>query len=273
MCVSISEAEFKGTSIYIGEKTIYGTNYHVLGYQNEVVNNSDQPNAMILHFPSRVPMTQENILDTENCPNIFKDMQRAATPVTRGGFSQPANANVQIFDSGIYTIVLANDANLIPEALNQIPEHKRPPLNLEIFDFYATHRSGFQIALCCFNNKDAKKAAPMFWYYIPTVPTLFILPGLDAHDGGLPKQEKIKRDHKLYFGSDLFDNFVGDFIDYSDKIPAKTKQFLPDRIISKNIYDYTDNGDFCEHANDIRKGVLNKNEIWISRFDGLHLIR
>lgn len=72
MCVSIAPAEFSGTILYLGEKTIFNKYYNILGYQNTAINLSDSPNAMILHFPTRVEMSENNIVSTKGCKNILK---------------------------------------------------------------------------------------------------------------------------------------------------------------------------------------------------------
>jgi hypothetical protein len=247
MCVSNAPANFNGTIIYSG---ISGDS-HVLGYQNQMQNLSSGPNAMILHFPAKVKMTQANVLVTENCPNILKNMKEAIEsnqPVMRS-FSMTEAKSVQVFDSGIYTIILADDARSIPSVLHLVPANKRPSLNTQLFTFYAEQFPECQIALCCFDSKDVVKSDPLIWVYSPIDVNTFHLPGLDCHTGGIPNNDYVNRDHWLIFGSDK-----GEIVYYTDNIPTATKKFLPGKVIGFNLNSESRNGDFKVPVKSLAKG-------------------
>src|SRR5690242_15190074 len=117
MCVCLAKARLSKTILYAAEvRPDGGDIVHVLGYQNSVqnlaTNGAPHGNAMILPFPA-LPgtMTQKNVVPTDDCPRILEDL--AATVRWQDG-GQPrglmkgiaANA-VEVFDTGIYTVVLA----------------------------------------------------------------------------------------------------------------------------------------------------------------------
>lgn len=236
------EVSFSDTIIYAAEVVnSQDTTVHVLGYQNRAQNDIGgfsttfrkigfwnklknifipQPqknshentgNAMILPFPA-VPrsMSKANVLDTKNCPDILKDIAKALMPPPmkaqsygRSAFMMPQSAAVEVFEAaGIYTVVLAQDARLIPDALNQVPIEKRPKLNPKLFEAYAKWYPDWTFALCCFNNKEAKDALPMLWWYEPMNPEKLFMPALDCHTGNIPTlNTSVLVDHSLAVGS------------------------------------------------------------------------
>jgi hypothetical protein len=237
MCCSVSpnvEVRFSDTILYAAEVfNLENELVHVLGYQNRAQNNVGRfstwqngvwdevknaftstfettGNAMILPFPA-VPrsMSKANILDTENCPNILKNIAQAVTPEEgpllflsndRSAQSAPV---VEIFEAaGIYTVVLAQDARAIPDVLDQVAKEKRPRLNPELFEAYAEWYPDWTIALCCFNNNDLQEALPMLWWYEPMNPEQLFLPALDGHTGDMPRLDlQVSVDHTLAVGS------------------------------------------------------------------------
>lgn len=166
-------------------------------------------NAMILPFPA-VPhtMSKANVLDKKNCPDILKDMADAVQPPPITGsfsFSQSMvmSAAVEVFEAaGIYTVVLAQDARDIPNALSQVPKEKRPKLNPVLFNAYAKWYPEWTFALCCFNNEEAKDALPLLWWYEPSNPEKLFMPALDCHTGNVPTlNTSVLVDHSLAVGS------------------------------------------------------------------------
>jgi hypothetical protein len=250
MCVSVAKARLTGTTVFLGETDHRDLGLvNVLGYQNTVVNLASGPNAMILHFPTSELMTQENILDTSECRNILKDMVEAIQPSQSRAKSLSFDAvrltRPVVFNHDIYSVVLANDPRDVLSVLDQVPSNKRPPLNSELFDFYADRfRSSrpWPVAVCCFDNKEAKKAAPLLWYYQPFYKDLFFVPALDAHDGGLPTEEAVEVDHHVIFGSPRLQ--YGSPVSYRDQVPSRVREFLPDRVIGKHFSGRQPNGDF-----------------------------
>jgi hypothetical protein len=225
MCVSVAQARFTGTILYAGEAMHHQKAVHVLGYQNTVQNRAEvanSGNAMLLHFPA-VPgsMTPSNVIETAQCPNVLGDMVRALQEPTTGWWSPEgttASRVAEVFDTGIYTVVLASDARTIPEALNRVPRRKRPPLNAELFDWYERTFPGWPVALCCFDAVDAVRATPMMWWYEPTHPEFLFAPAIDSHTGAPPNLDaEVAVDHWVVLGCRT--NDMGRHVYYSDLPP------------------------------------------------------
>ncbi len=201
MCVTSGPARLSNTIIYAGQAQRDGALVHVLGYQNRAETRAG-PNAMLLPFPSRAAMGPENVIDTTGCKNLLKDLAELGKPRTRSlGLTKggPASArSVQVFNSGSYTVVLSQTARLIPEALTQVPENRRPRVNEELFEAYTQWYPLWPIALCCWDG--AVDAEPLLWWYEPKDETTLFYPGLDSHDGGVPQLgRRVDIDHTLIF--------------------------------------------------------------------------
>lgn len=287
MCVTLGKARLSDTILYAAEVCPDGEEaVHVLGYQNRAqnlaVNGKPSGNAMILPFPA-IPrsMTQKNVLATDDCPNILEDLAKAVRWQDRGaprGLSaESAAANVEVFDTGIYTVVLARDARDIPGALKRVPEEKRPALNPPIFEAYAAWYPDWTVALCCFNNADAAKATPMLWWYPPANPEQLFAPALDCHSGGVPDLEAtVKADHTVAVASHQMDR--DDFwktapayqqhsqeqqealeyltrVEYQDSIPSALRPFLCNHAVGGPFEKRMQNGDFVCSVKTLREGA------------------
>ena len=282
MCCTFEKARLSNTILLAvetemvvdGEKTLV----HLMGYQNVAENLSPGPNAMILPFPAANAMGPHSVLDTSTYPKLLDNyaaaLQRRTRSATKGSRSIALNSDsVQVFDSGKYTIVLATNPEDIPGALNQVPEHKRPKLNEAIFSAYKKWYPNWPVALCCFGveAKEEKvssilqqardslsrkmfdydsedgpkmKSDPLLWWYVPSNPNKLFVPGLDAHDGGVPKlYEDVLVDHSVVFGSTLSPS--GHSVPGWESIPAQLKQYLPRLVVGSQMQDeFIPNGDF-----------------------------
>jgi len=257
MCCSVAPARFSRTTLYAAEVKVGEKVRHVMGYQNKAQDLSLKTmarpggNAMILHLPA-VPgtMTQANVIPTADCPNILQDMARAIMPPpTRGEMHSLSrtfgSARVEVFASGIYTVVLADDPRAIPGALDQVPEEKRPPLNTELFETYAKWFPDWPIALCCFNNQDAKLATPMLWWYEPQHPNFLFAPALDAHTGAIPDlSEMVWVDHTLVVSSYRMYQGLGKTVGYTDPKTSLPRRYILDRVTGRVFDGQMPNGDF-----------------------------
>jgi hypothetical protein len=253
-----------------------GEAVHVLGYQNKVANRARgfaplarlrrwlkgaTGNAMILAFPS-VPasMTAANVVDTKDCPGILQDMAKALDPPELDlspppGFRGAIKSipEVQVFSTGIYTVVLATNAQAIPGSLHRVPAEKRPALNPALFDAYAAWYPEWTIALCCFNNRKATLATPLLWWYRPMAPERLFLPALDYHTGAVPDLDsQVRVDHVLAVGSTWAGSATRVF--YSDRIPEAVKPYFTERVIGARYRQRMPNGDFVCHTDDVRAG-------------------
>lgn len=261
MCCSSKLAKFEGTQGYIGEveHPTHGL-VHVMGYQNKAKNLFSGPNAMLLHFPAKEEMTASNVIDLGDAggkkildqwkDRLFPEDGYKMSKSSSRGFTN----SVQVFDTGIYMVVMSPKPSLITSALAEVPENKRPEISAELLAWYETHYPGWTLAVCCFDNRDAIKADPLFWWYKPLDPMRLHFPAVDSHDGTPPKLEHqgrawgVHTDHVIVLGSDKFlPNGKAEKLkaDYRDVLPEASRPFFPERIIGA---DYRrrrfPNGDF-----------------------------
>ena len=258
MCVSVAPAEFSGTILYVGrrEHPDFGP-IEVLGYQNTAVNLTTGPNAMLLHLPA-LAMTRANFLDTTSSPDVLRDLVDALSPASRGTAAYGAVAAgpppaVEVFDHDVYTVVLAADPRDIPAALDRVPEHKRPRLRPELFTFYAEVFPDYPVALCCFDNADARRAAPLLMWYRPVYLDRLIAPALDCHTGEAPEPNGwVRPDHWVVFGIDDVPGEWGSPVTYRQP-PGPLAAFLPERVIGRAVQEGpVRNGDFVLGLQDAR---------------------
>lgn len=285
MCVTSAPAQLSRTILLATEANLGGEVVHVLGYQNTVQNLAvetspnltwsqiaglDTPpvvgNAMILPFPAQAgSMTRENVVSTEGSPKFLEEMAKLLQPRTRGsllsfGATRGGANSVEIFDHGIYTVVLASQAGAIADALEAVPSKKRPKIGTDFFDAYDRLYAGWTIALCCFNNADAKRASPLLWWYKPMYPEVLFAPGLDAHDGRPPNvKEEVAVDHTVIFGSHLAQ--AGLDVYWSRRPDSDVEKLLPRRIVGKPVHGRLSNGDFVARVKDVREGSFDFNRL------------
>ena len=87
MCVSAALADFTGTTLYVGRKTLPGGDLlHVLGYQNTAVNLAAGPNAMLLHLPA-VGLTPGNLVPVGRDMDFLDRIGRTCEPVAGGALA------------------------------------------------------------------------------------------------------------------------------------------------------------------------------------------
>lgn len=267
-CCSLAPAHFSQTKGYAGVCFRDGKRLHLLAYQNTAANaNSSGGNAMLLPIPAVAgSMSQRNILDTSRFEHFLDDMEFAIIPrqTSLGGRAQSASDSLGaapiVFDSDIYTIVLAQDAASIPAALSRVPLRRRPQMNKEIFDAYAKWYPGWTYALCCFDTRDAVRAKPMLWWYEPLDKRTLFFPALDAHTGRAPDiRANVDVDHALMFSADgLTESNGGSRVYYRDSLdgkPGSLATFLPEFVIGQHFIGKLPQGDFSVRVDNLRAGV------------------
>jgi hypothetical protein len=257
VCMAMAPATFSGTTLYLGRKQ-HPTlgRIEVLGYQNEAQNLAPSPNAMVLHIPAR--LTQDNFIPVGKDSNILATMVEAVRPRPDMGYgAAPGSAAaygaapVQVFDHDIYTILVAEDPTQIPAALHRVPEHKRPPLDPGLFQFYATAFPHHSLVLCCFDNTDARQAKPLMMWYPPAFEDWYVLPALDGHTGRAPDlNEQVGTDHWVIFGSDDAPYGWGTPVTFPWVDPW-LGTFLPGRVAGQQFQGWARNGDFAITHNDL----------------------
>jgi hypothetical protein len=160
---------------------------------------------------------------------------------------------VQVFDTGIYTVVLAEDARDIPSALDRVPPEKRPALNPELFEAYAAWYPGWTMALCCFSNADAVLADPLLWWYEPMRPEVLFAPALDCHTGRVPDlRQDVAVDHALVVAARDLRGAVR--VRYSDDIPDSVKPYLAAGVVGARLAGWMRNGDFVLRLAALQRG-------------------
>lgn len=202
MCVTLSRASLSKTVIYAGHAMREGQEVAVVAYQNRAT--SPGPNAMILPIPTATPMGPGNIIDTREARWFLNDLDFATRPRTRGtskggGMLLGARAPAQVFDSGSYTVVLADHADSIPEALERVPEAKRPRVAKSFFEDYGKLYPDWPIAVCCWSGTI--EAEPLLWWYVPKFAGWLFFPTVDAHNGAPPIEQDVLVDHTLIWGA------------------------------------------------------------------------
>ena len=275
MCCSSKPAKFTGTKGYIGEAHTVAQGYvHVLGYQNDAVSLIEGGNAMILPFPAASPMTPENVIDLgdhgKNLLNTLTSWYFPDVYATKGGGLRGMHLNsarAHVFNSGVYTVVLASSPSQVIPALSRVDESKRPVISEELMTFYQNTYPGWSIAVCCFNNRDKRTSEPMFWWYKPMDGNSLFFPAVDSHDGNPPKffhegnPWRVWVDHQILIGSDAYEEggaaqtLRADF--YDSFIPdEKTRSFFPKRLLGREFRSLRSgtmaNGDFRIPTSSVR---------------------
>lgn len=267
MCITTSRAKLSDTLVYVGEGHYKNEDVHVLAYQNKAVslpkdwNSVAEANAMVLPFPTRDEMGPANILDTRKYKSFLKDISEASKHQMRtlGGDSfslksRGISKGVQIFDSGSYTVVLAENVNQIPGALQLVTENKRPKISDEFLQGYGKLYPNAPIAVCCWEGQI--EAEPLLWWYKPTNKHQFFIPTMDAHDGRAPDvNASVDSDHIISVGS-ADNSRVGHMfqVHYKDALPDEVRGLLPSYVYGTKVKGQVKNGDSYVDTNKLSAG-------------------
>lgn len=261
MCVTLGEARLEKTliSVSVGSHPTAGP-VHVLMYSNRVRNLQPGPNAMLLHVPAE-RIGAENALDLTQARNVLTDLRSSGDWMPAMASSGARSlGGAEIFEAGEYTVVSAEDPTLIPDALQRVPEEKRPAINEELFSWYRDNLPGYVFLLACFNNQAAAEAAPFGVWYRSWAPDFLVAPGLDAHDGRPPVAgQPVKTDHAIMFG----DMEVGKLMEaeYSDTLTPDLRELLPKGVVTHYEYSVIPNGDWVipvERVRDMDVGAVSR---------------
>jgi hypothetical protein len=267
MCISTGEAAFSGTIVYCGRRhhAVHGL-IHVLGYQNTAVNLTDGPNAMLLHLPTR-RLTPQHFLSAGRSGDVLQRMVAAVRPVASGAddiaWMSAEPRSVQVFDHDVYTVLLAADPTAVPAALRHVPPNRRPHLDPELLRFYADHFPDHTIAVCCFDNADARRAKPLLLWYPPLDPDRLTLPALDSHTGGAPDLDAVVPvDHWVLLSTDQAPAGWGRPVDHPGNMRHSLRSFLPTAVMGRYYGDGQAllNGDFSIGHRSLLAGDLDRIE-------------
>ncbi len=231
----------------------------VIGYQNSVANKILGPNCMMLVVKSAEWMGKENMIDFSEHPDVLKQMSQTFFPpklsknISRdtdwrtmliGSAQRP---HVETFEyTKDYTVVTANAPDLIPDALLNVREERRPELNQTMIDFLQEKYAGWHVILFCFEGGRLRKfdAKPVFfWYYPDKSEAQWIrFPALDAHNGKAPiLGEPVWTHHHLFTSWPEMKGGVEMAYNY---LPDKLRAFLPQRFVGSEPSGNFPNGDF-----------------------------
>jgi len=261
-CVVEANVDLSNTVIYAAEvqHPTQGL-VHVIGYQNNLEARSFGPNAMILPIPAE-SVGQENVIDATAFKDILRDYRasvEAMKPKFRseylgmmkgGDFLQnSSDDDLQVFESGSYTVVLAQSAASLQKGLSQVPVNKRPNIPETFLTSLAQLYPRWPIAICCFEMKRSAVAAePVFFWYKPQAgyEGALFAPGIDAHDGNPPNlKRQVWRDHTLIFGSVKAEGIRKAPGLSFDSVPEENRWMFTDAVLGTFMQDRnTKNGDF-----------------------------
>ncbi len=263
MCVALLPDTSFGTTTIAGARvTRNGRPQHLVLYGNEPRRQSRytggraEANAIILHIPVAEdrPLTQENFLRTNSLGHLLDDMW-AAVPaynpptLSRGTRSFGAiTKGVSVFQSGIYTWVVANQATAqeISIAFQLVKPELRPNIGAALLDYYLREHPDDALAIGCFPGQTGgQKAEPVAICYDPRDYEVLRMPAIDAH-GEIPQfRHPVDVNHRLIVGTDEFD--VGGRVHYSelDLIHPDLAAVLPNRVVGVELASVLmANGDF-----------------------------
>ncbi len=226
-------------------------------------------NAMILPIPDDVASIE--VIDTTTCPSFLKDIRSALTPRSRGATLGSDSARrgsksveVRIINFDVYTIVIAKNAGAMRKALasDAVPADRRPALNADMIKAYTKWYPGWAIAVCCFNNADAKEAKPLLFSYEPSKqadPNDFFVPTLDAHDGKVPNlTARVDVDHTVFVATKDMAKNGGVRVSYRDaEVAPGIAELLPTAVMGKVLRDAMINGDIIFRRSDLAAGKFN----------------
>lgn len=250
MCITSARATLSKTLIYSGEGVRNDNLVHVLAYQNNATSHAAGPNAMILPIPTNKEMGPDNIIDTRSFKSFLKDIADATKAKTLGMDSFSMNMTkglsrgmAQVFESGSYTVVLAESVDQIPEALGRVAANKRPSLSEAFLDGFGKLYPNQPIALCCWDGTI--KAEPLLWWYEPKHTDHVFIPTMDAHDGDAPRlSEAVDTDHLISVGhSEDQRSGLAEKVYYKDSIPDDVMSLLPKFVYGTKIGSTYKNGD------------------------------
>lgn len=266
MCCSVDVSVMSNTLIYVGEGQRDGKLVHVVAYQNKAENMSSKPNAMVLPFPTSVPMNEQNVIDTSKFKSFLTDIaeatkrrRRSAYLGSKGAVAAGSDDDALVFDVGSYTVVLAESVGKIGKALERVPENRRPTISNQFLLGYYKLYPNQPIAVCCWDGSI--EAEPLLWWYEPKDTKNFFVPTMDSHDGGAPDiNALVYRDHIISTGSTVNDNKDADEVYYTDKLPDNVADLLPQRVFGGKIKRTMTNGDMF-----IKTGQLPTGNVLVSR--------
>lgn len=226
MCISSGESEMTKTRIYAGETMRNGKLHHVLAYQNNAENLSNGVNAMILPVPAVGELNEQNLVDVTKFSDILKDMEELMKPRRRGMTKSLGDDDIifgaaagfsNLMKIGSYDVAAGSSMPNALKALAKLPAEKRPKISVGLLSTMSSMYKNWAFAICCWDGQI--EAEPLVFVYEPMFPEKLFAPALDAHDGNAPKNQRVRRDHSIMFGSTIKD--IGEYTNFALRTEAK----------------------------------------------------
>lgn len=258
MCICAAPGNFSSTKVYAGEAKLDNKYVHVIAYQNNAESqNQYEPNAMILPFPTKTAMSRANIINTTAFKGFLQDITDATKFQgkmlgTSRGIAVSAAGGVDIFESGSYTVILADNIKMVPGAMSQISEDKRIALSYRFLMGFNKLYADQPVAVCLW--KGSVVAEPLLWWYEPKDKATLFVPTMDAHDGNGPDLEaNVDTDHIVSVGSNLLEESRRyNRVHYKSSLPPVAKQLLPMYVYGTQLPDTLKNGDMFLKVADLK---------------------
>lgn len=244
MCVTFSPAKMGGTRAFTYATLSLHDHRasHISGYQNAATNLSRGPNCMLLHYPGN---DLQLVKGPEHTKRFMLDMTRQLTRlsnlnplVTRS--AQPRAAEAVIY--GDYDVVIAEQAADIEDAIETVQPDRRPHKSdklMSVIDWYEHRFQDHCFVLACFDG-SVDPTHPIVVEYVPHSDDVLFVPGLDGHDGDLPREgQDMQRDFRVAFGSDYTTLPIP--VNYGDDVtdmrwaPTHVSGFYDDRRYGPNV--------------------------------------
>ncbi len=217
-------------------------------------------NALILPIPDAFGNIE--VIDTTAFGDFVTDIKRALTPVRRGrgslgGVDRGGDAkSVRIVEFDIYTIVISASAEAIEKALAKVPANRRPALNDKVLGKYTPWYKGWALAVCCFDNREAKRGKPLLFKYKPSKQkdkSKMFIPMLDDHSGNGPDlKAQVDVDHTIFAAAPGM--IGGKRVSYSNLAGGHAAQRdLPEFVVGESLSGKYLNGDVIVDRNALTK--------------------
>lgn len=242
MCICLNASAASDTHVYVGQATRNGRPVHVLAYQcqAEALDPSGK-GAMLLPIPSNETLTEANFIDTSTFPGFLTDISNASKQQARSlmlSFSMRGMEDALVVERGATTYVYAANFAAAAAALGRVREDRRPTFS-DAFIEGCSALYQDPIAIACWSG--SVQTDPLLLWYVPSDPTLFRIPTMDAHDGNAPDvNADVDTDHILSVSAS---KATGNRVRYSDRIPADVLELLPEYVHGTSVRNRIPNGD------------------------------
>lgn len=259
MCITSEPAVLKGTILLAHSfRDSAGNVQNLLGYKNKAKSLIRGGNCMIFAIPA-ISGSKVEIIDMTDHHDLLDDYAKLFQERSRGdsfgvkGLLSLSDRSIEIVERGSYTVVIASQASDIPAALALVKPEKRPRVNQALFDgldsLYGAWEAegGKRFVIACWAGDIDPEPILLHYRPIPSFEGKHVLPGLDAHDGGVPVPgELVETDHTIIVGLDDDNNeaYPKDADWDLRKVPADLRAKLPRLVIGRKVNDDLPNGDW-----------------------------